>query len=111
MTTNGIGCSIKTTASILSTLSNSENLGDERYDTDMMYFVEEFVSFDEPFYMNFLTYSGHGAYNQTDFNIHFDGGGQKVNTPQRIAKSTPKISSIMATAVPVNRLTRVLARM
>ncbi|WP_038470665.1 alkaline phosphatase family protein [Candidatus Izimaplasma bacterium HR1] len=46
-----------------------ENFTD-RYDTDMMYFLDEYVSFDEPWYMNLLTYSMHGAYNQEEFEMH-----------------------------------------
>jgi phosphoglycerol transferase MdoB-like AlkP superfamily enzyme len=41
-------------------------------DTDMMLFVNEYVTFEEPFYMNLLTYSGHGAYDQDIFEIHRD---------------------------------------
>ena len=39
----------------------------ERYDRDMMQFMDEYVDYSNPFYINLLTYSGHGAYNQTDF--------------------------------------------
>ena len=44
----------------------------DRFDTDMMYFLDEYVSFEEPWYMNLLTYSMHGAYNQEEFEMHAD---------------------------------------
>jgi len=45
---------------------------EERYDRDMMVFLDEFVTYDKPFHINLLTYSGHGAYNQTDFDKYAD---------------------------------------
>lgn len=39
----------------------------DRYDTEMLYFFDEFVNYDELFYINLLTYSMHGAYNQEEF--------------------------------------------
>lgn len=45
---------------------------EERYDTDMNIFLDTYVDYSEPFYMNLLTYSGHGAYNQTDFDMYLD---------------------------------------
>lgn len=45
---------------------------EERYDRDMLTFFDEFVAYDEPFHINLLTYSGHGAYNQTDFDKYID---------------------------------------
>ena len=42
----------------------------DRYDTEMLYFLDEFVDYDEPFYIDLLTYSMHGAYNQEEFVIH-----------------------------------------
>jgi phosphoglycerol transferase MdoB-like AlkP superfamily enzyme len=48
----------------------------DRYDTDMLHFFTEFVDYDNPIYVNLLTYSGHGAYNQEDFDIYLD----QVNT-------------------------------
>lgn len=44
----------------------------DRYDTDMMHFIDEFVEYDNPVFINLLTYSGHGAYNQEDFDIYLD---------------------------------------
>ena len=44
----------------------------DRNDTEMMYFLDEFVEFDEPWYINLLTYSMHGAYNQEEFEVHAD---------------------------------------
>jgi phosphoglycerol transferase MdoB-like AlkP superfamily enzyme len=44
----------------------------EKFDTEMLDFWETFVTFDEPFYVNMLTYSMHGAYNQDEFEIHRD---------------------------------------
>jgi len=43
---------------------------DDRFDTNMMLFWDEFVTYQEPFYVNMLSYSMHGAYNQTEFAIH-----------------------------------------
>jgi len=50
---------------------NEDNFSD-RFDTNMLYFFDEYVSYDSPFYINLLSYSGHGAYNQRDFDIHKD---------------------------------------
>ena len=44
----------------------------DRYDTDMLHFFDEFVDYDNPIFVNLLTYSGHGAYNQEDFDVHLD---------------------------------------
>ena len=44
----------------------------DRYDTDMLHFFNEYVDYDNPVFINLLTYSGHGAYNQTDFDIYLD---------------------------------------
>ncbi len=44
----------------------------EHFDSQMILFFEEYVSYDNPFHVNLLTYSGHGAYNQDAFNIHQD---------------------------------------
>lgn len=38
----------------------------DKYDTNMLYFFDEFVDFDELFHINLLTYSMHGAYNQQE---------------------------------------------
>ncbi len=45
---------------------------DDRFDTNMMLFMDEFVTYEEPFMINLLSYSMHGAYNQSEFNIHSD---------------------------------------
>ncbi len=39
----------------------------ERFDTDILDFFTEYVEYDDPFYINLLTYSMHGAYNQEEF--------------------------------------------
>ncbi|QMS85733.1 LTA synthase family protein [Candidatus Xianfuyuplasma coldseepsis] len=44
----------------------------DRFDTDMMLFVDEYLKYDQPFLMTLLTYSMHGAYNQEEFEIHRD---------------------------------------
>ena len=44
----------------------------DRFDTQMMYFIDEYVNLEDPFYLNLLTYSMHGAYNQTEFEMHVD---------------------------------------
>lgn len=44
----------------------------DRQDTEMLYFLDEFVNYDELFYIDLLTYSMHGAYNQSEFSVHYD---------------------------------------
>jgi len=44
----------------------------DRMDTSMMLFMDEFVTYDEPFMINLLSYSMHGAYNQSEFMMHND---------------------------------------
>ncbi len=44
----------------------------DRFDTEMLKFFDEYVNYDEPFYIDLLTYSGHGAYNQTEFDKYSD---------------------------------------
>jgi len=39
----------------------------EKLDTGMMYFFDEYVDYEEPFMINLLNYSMHGAYNQEEF--------------------------------------------
>ena len=39
----------------------------DRFDTEMMAFLDEYVDYEEPWFMNLLTYSMHGAYNQMEF--------------------------------------------
>ncbi len=41
-----------------------------RFDTEMMNFFDEYVSYENPVYINLLTYSMHGAYNQEEFEVH-----------------------------------------
>ncbi|WP_168169711.1 alkaline phosphatase family protein [Candidatus Izimaplasma sp. ZiA1] len=43
---------------------------DEHLDTQMMAFFNEYVDYTDPFYVNLLSYSMHGAYNQDVFNVH-----------------------------------------
>ncbi len=45
---------------------------DDKYDTQMLYFFDEYVNYDEPFFINLLTYSMHGAYNQEEFYKYYD---------------------------------------
>lgn len=45
---------------------------DGHLDSDLVYFMDEFIDYDELFYANILTYSMHGAYDHTLFNIHRD---------------------------------------
>lgn len=45
---------------------------DDRFDSQMLQFLQEYVAYDQPFYIEFLSYSGHGAYNQEEFDIHSD---------------------------------------
>ena len=42
----------------------------DRFDTEMIHFMDEYMSYDNPFMMTMLTYSGHGAYNQVEFEKH-----------------------------------------
>lgn len=44
----------------------------ERLDTDMIAFFEEYMTYDNQFFVNVLTYSMHGAYNQEVFNKYSD---------------------------------------
>ncbi len=44
----------------------------DRFDTEMRYFWEDNVDFSNPFMMTLLTYSMHGAYNQSEFEKHAD---------------------------------------
>jgi phosphoglycerol transferase MdoB-like AlkP superfamily enzyme len=44
----------------------------DRFDTNMLYFMDEYMTYDEPFMMTLLSYSGHGAYNQDEFEVHAD---------------------------------------
>ncbi|TVP96201.1 MAG: LTA synthase family protein [Acholeplasmatales bacterium] len=39
----------------------------ERFDTQMIHFLDDFLKQDKPFYLQMLTYGMHGAYNQTDY--------------------------------------------
>jgi len=39
----------------------------EKYDSEMITFFDEYVDFTNPVYINLLTYSMHGAYNQEEF--------------------------------------------
>lgn len=43
---------------------------DAHMDSDMVTFIDEYVDLTEQFYIDMLTYSGHGAYNQPAFEIH-----------------------------------------
>ncbi len=42
----------------------------EKNDTEMLDFFHEYVDYTNPIYINLLTYSMHGAYDQTQFDIH-----------------------------------------
>ncbi len=44
----------------------------DRFDTNMIHFLDEYVSYEEPFMITLLTYSMHGAYNQSEFEVHAD---------------------------------------
>jgi len=44
----------------------------DRFDTNMIHFLDEYVTYEEPFMITLLTYSMHGAYNQSEFEIHAD---------------------------------------
>jgi phosphoglycerol transferase MdoB-like AlkP superfamily enzyme len=44
----------------------------DRFDTNMSLFLEEYLTYDNPFFLTLLTYSMHGAYNQVEFEIHAD---------------------------------------
>ncbi len=39
----------------------------EKFDTQILYFFDEYVEYNNPVYINLLTYSMHGAYNQEEF--------------------------------------------
>ena len=42
----------------------------EYYDTEMLYFFDEFVEYDQPFYINLLSYTMHGGYDQDELYDH-----------------------------------------
>ena len=42
----------------------------DKYDTEMLDFFDEYVDYTNPVYIDLLTYSMHGAYDQTEFDIH-----------------------------------------
>ena len=42
----------------------------DRFDTEMIHFFDEYVTYDNPFMITMLSYSGHGAYNQEEFEKH-----------------------------------------
>jgi phosphoglycerol transferase MdoB-like AlkP superfamily enzyme len=44
----------------------------DRFDTQMIDFLDEYMTYDEPFMMTLLTYSMHGAYNQEEFEKNAD---------------------------------------
>lgn len=44
----------------------------DRFDSEMIHFLDEYVTYDDPFMMTLLTYSMHGAYNQEEFEKHAD---------------------------------------
>jgi phosphoglycerol transferase MdoB-like AlkP superfamily enzyme len=41
-------------------------------DSELVYFMDEYVDYSNPFYINFLSYSMHGAYNQKEFDKYND---------------------------------------
>lgn len=53
-------------------ISSGQVLFEDKYDTQMMYFVDEYVDFSNPFHITFLTYSMHGAYDQSELYDHED---------------------------------------
>ncbi len=48
-------------------ISEGYNEFNEKYDTEILYFFDEYVDYTNPVYINLLTYSMHGAYNQEEF--------------------------------------------
>ncbi|MBN2605559.1 MAG: sulfatase-like hydrolase/transferase [Bacilli bacterium] len=72
----------------------------DRFDTQMMYFLDEFVDFNEPFYIDMLTYSMHGAYNQTEFDIHND----RVEAAYPNIELDPEIRNYMEKLVEFDNL-------
>jgi len=44
----------------------------EKNDSEMIDFFSEYVDYTNPVYINLLTYSMHGAYDQTEFDVHRD---------------------------------------
>ena len=43
---------------------------EEKFDSDMIHFLDEYVDYTNPFHINLLTYSMHGAYNQAELYPH-----------------------------------------
>jgi len=66
----------------------------DRFDTHMLYFFDEYVSYDNPFYINMLTYSMHGAYNQEEFykyNDRVNAAHPGVDLPDEIRNYMQKL--------------------
>lgn len=50
--------------------NDSQIIFKDKYDTQMLYFFDEYVDYSNPFYVNLLSYSMHGAYNQDKYYNH-----------------------------------------
>ncbi len=51
-------------------INQAQIIFEEKFDSNMLYFFDEYVDYSNPFHVNLLTYSMHGAYNQSDFYPH-----------------------------------------
>jgi len=43
---------------------------EDKLDSNMLMFIDEYVEYDDPFFMTLLTYSMHGGYNQEMFDVY-----------------------------------------
>lgn len=72
----------------------------EKFDTDMLDFFDEYVDYSDPVYINLLTYSMHGAYNQEEF-YKYDG---RVNEAYPEVELDPEIRNYMQKLVEFDNM-------
>lgn len=72
----------------------------DRHDTEMLYFFDEFVNYDELFYIDLLTYSMHGAYNQEEFGVHYG----RVEEAYPNTELDPEVINYMAKLVEFDNM-------
>lgn len=72
----------------------------DRFDSDMILFWDEYVNFENRFYVNMLTYSLHGAYNQEEFDKH----GHQVEAAHPSNDFDPTIINYMEKMVEFDHL-------
>ena len=72
----------------------------EKFDTDMLDFFDEYVDYSDPVYINLLTYSMHGAYNQEEF-FKYDA---RVNEAYPDVELDPEIRNYMQKLVEFDNM-------